>query len=98
MIHNHPNSSPFSSNDYNTALKYKSCFEAIACGHNGDVFCFRGVYGTRGAESEELGCEALREFRIGFTKYKRLYPNEFEARHKAWQSTAMNRGFYYEKI
>lgn len=98
MIHNHPNSSPFSSTDYNTASKYASCFEAIACGHNGDVFCFRGVYGTRGAESEKYGCEALREFRIGLTKYKRLYPNEFEARHKAWQSTAMNRGFFYEKI
>ncbi|HOO05464.1 MAG TPA: hypothetical protein PLH83_03065 [Ruminococcus sp.] len=48
MIHNHPNSSPLSTDDYVTSTKYASLFEVIASGHNGDVYAFRDTSALRG--------------------------------------------------
>ena len=97
MIHNHPNSSPFSTADYDTSTKYKSCFETIACGHNGDLYVFRNTFGTEGTLIPEHGNETIRDFRVAFTKYSKFYP-DFEARHKAGEDVSNQRGFYYEKI
>ena len=102
MIHNHPNSSPLSTDDYNTSTKYSSLYEAIACGHNGDVYVFRNTYGTAGAiiryPDGREECETVRDFRVAFTKYKsRLNLEDYEARHSAWLNTAEVRGFFYER-
>lgn len=96
MIHNHPNSSPLSSTDYLTSTQYASLYEVVACGHNGDVYAFRHTFGTQGAFHKSSGYEAEREFYIAYQKYSRSY-SDFEARSKAWESVAQNRGFIYEK-
>ena len=102
MIHNHPNSSPLSSNDYATSSEYASLFEVIACGHNGDVYVFRDTFGTAGDiityadGSKEY--EGVRDFRISVSKYKnRLMLEDYEARHNAWSTVSELRGFFYEK-
>lgn len=102
MIHNHPNSSPLSSNDYATSSEYASLVEVIACGHNGDVYVFRNTYGTAGAiiryQNGREECETVRDFRIAFSKNKsRLNQEDYEARHNAWLNTAELRGFFYER-
>ena len=102
MIHNHPNSSPLSSNDYATSSEYASLFEVIACGHNGDVYVFRNTFGTEGSiikyPDGREECESVRDFRVAFTKNQvRLLQEDFEARHNAWLSTSKQRGFFYEK-
>lgn len=102
MIHNHPNSSPLSTDDYNSSVKYESLFEVIASGHNGDVFAFRDTFGTQGGRYKYSdGIEeyqTIRDFRIAFTKEKiRNGLDEFEARNIAWKNISMLRGFSYEK-
>ncbi len=102
MIHNHPNSSPLSSNDYATSSEYASLFEVIACGHNGDVYVFRNTFGTEGSiikyPDGREECESVRDFRVAFTKNQvRLLQEDFEARHNAWLSTSKQRGVFYEK-
>ena len=104
MIHNNPNSSPFSTADFITATGYSSCYEAIACGHNGDVYSFRNTYQKQGAflgYLEEEGkkipyYEGTRDYYIAFAKYRRTN-DDFNARHLAWESTARTRGFEYER-
>lgn len=96
MIHNHPNSSPFSTTDYLTSTKYASLYEVVACGHNGDVYALRDTFGTQGAFSKKSGFEAEREFYIAYEKYRRRM-TDFEARSKAWESVGGNRRFDYEK-
>lgn len=95
MIHNHPNSSPFSTEDYNTSSQYSSLLETLACGHNGDVYAFRNIYGTQGTITN-FGSETVREYHIAYQKHKRTN-TDFEARHKSWDSVAKNRGFNYER-
>ena len=105
MIHNHPNSSPFSRPDYLTSSSYGSCYEAIAVGHNGDVFAFRDTFGTRGellGYFEENGntypyYEAIRDYRVSYSKHSARGKSDFEARQSAWKDVAEMRGFIYEK-
>ncbi len=89
ILHNHPNSSPFSAKDITTAIKYKSIAQTIAAGHNGTVFSIDGVY----------GCDnAIRDYRIAYTKYhERLKIEDFEARNQAWLSSAKQCGYNYER-
>lgn len=105
MIHNHPNSSPLSRPDYLTSSGYECCYEALAVGHNGDVFCFRGACGTRG---EFLGYfmengikypyyEAIRDYRVSYSKHLIRGESDFESRNSAWKEVAEIRGFIYEK-
>ena len=102
MIHNHPNSSPLSTDDYVTSTKYASLFEVIASGHNGDVYAFRDTFGTEGTEFKypdgKKECQTVRDYRIAYTKHKERYGlSEFEARNLAWEDTSALRGFIYEK-
>lgn len=102
MIHNHPNSSPLSTDDYRTSTKYAALHEVIACCHNGDVYVFRNTFGTEGSiikyPDGREECESVRDFRVAFTKNQvRLLQEDFEARHNAWLSTSILRGFFYEK-
>lgn len=104
MIHNHPNSSPFSTADFLTAAGYSSCYEAIACGHSGVVYSFRNAYQKQGAflgYIEEDGkkipyYEGTRDYYIAFAKHRRTN-DDFNARHLAWENTASSRGFEYER-
>lgn len=105
MIHNHPNSSPFSRADFLTSSDYESCFETVAVGHNGDVYSFRNTYGTRGeflGYFEENGkqypyYEAIRDYRIAYSKHSARGQNDFDARNSAWKDVSEMRGFIYEK-
>ena len=105
MIHNHPNSSPFSRPDYLTSSEYKSCYEALAVGHNGDVFSFRNTFGTKGeflGYFEENGneypyYEAIRDYRVAYSKHSARGASDFEARNIAWKEVSEMRGFIYEK-
>jgi proteasome lid subunit RPN8/RPN11 len=105
MIHNHPNSSPLSRADYLTSSAYKSCYEAIAVGHNGDVYSFKNMFGTQG---ELLGTfvengkeypyyEAIRDYRVAYSKYTLRGQDDFQARNSAWEDVSKIRGFAYEK-
>ncbi|MBR1383809.1 MAG: hypothetical protein IJ555_08380, partial [Ruminococcus sp.] len=105
MIHNHPNSSPFSRADYLTSSNYNSCYEAIAIGHNGDVFSFRNTFGTRGdflGYFEENGkrfpyYESIRDYRVSYSKHSSRGADDYEARDLAWKEVSKMRGFIYEK-
>lgn len=97
MIHNHPNSSPFSVEDYITSSNYKSVFEVIACGHNGDVYTFRNTYGTKGREIKVHNYEAVRDYRVSYSKHSKR-TTDFEARNMAWTETAKKWGFDYERL
>ena len=105
MIHNHPNSSPFSRADYLASSDFSSCYETIAVGHNGTVFSFKNTFGTRGnylGFFDENGkqypyYEAIRDYRISYSKHLSRGKNDFEARHSAWKDVSEMRGFIYEK-
>ena len=101
MIHNHPNSSPLSTDDYKTSTKYAALHEVIACGHNGDVYVFRETYGTAGKDVVMLDgtveCESVRDFRMLYSKYLARSYEDYEARHLSWTAVMQNRGFFYEK-
>lgn len=97
MIHNHPNSSHFSVEDYITSSNYKSAFETIACGHNGDVYAFRKTYGTKGKRIEVHKYEAVRDYRVSYSKHSKR-TTDFEARNIAWTETAEKWGFSYERL
>ena len=105
MIHNHPNSSPPSTEDFITASNFKSCFEALACGHNGNVYAFREVYDTLG---DQLGIiikngkkvpyyEGTRDFYVAQAKYLSNHHTELDAWNLAWKKTSETRGFIYEE-
>lgn len=105
MIHNHPNSSPLSRADYLTSSNYKSCYEALAVGHNGDVFSFKDTFETQGSflgYFVENGkkypyYEAIRDYKIAYTKYTLRGQDDFQARNMAWEDVSRMRGFTYEK-
>ena len=105
MIHNHPNSTPPSTEDFVTAAGYRSCFEAMSCGHNGNVYAFRDIYNAQG---EMLGTivkngkevpyyEGTRDFYVAQAKYLREHRSELDAWELAWKKTSETRGFIYEK-
>jgi len=105
IIHNHPNSSPLSRADYLTSSSYKSCYETIAVGHNGDVYSFKGTFETQG---ELLGrfvedgveypyYEAIRDYRVAYSKHTSRGQDDFQARNSAWEDVSRMRGFIYEK-
>jgi len=105
MIHNHPNSTPPSTEDFVTAAGYKSCFEAISCGHNGDVYAFRDIYSAQGKElgtilkngKETPYYEGTRDFYVAQAKYLKEHHSEIDAWNLAWKKTSETRGFFYEK-
>lgn len=105
IIHNHPNSSPLSRADYLTSSSYRSCYETIAVGHNGDVYSFKGTFETQG---ELLGrfvedgveypyYEAIRDYRVAYSKHTSRGQDDFQARNSAWEDVSRMRGFIYEK-
>lgn len=105
IIHNHPNSSPLSRADYLTSSSYRSCYETIAVGHNGDVYSFKGAFETQG---ELLGrfvedgveypyYEAIRDYRVAYSKHTSRGQDDFQARNSAWEDVSRMRGFIYEK-
>ena len=104
MIHNHPNSTPPSITDFLTACDYRSCYEALACGHNGDVYAFRSVFGKQGVllgyiedNGEKIPYyEGVRDYLIAFDKYSQKY-DDIKARNLAWSNTSELRRFGYEK-
>lgn len=104
MIHNHPNSTPPSITDFLTACDYRSCYEALACGHNGDVYAFRSVFGKQGVllgyiedNGEKIPYyEGVRDYLIAFDKYSQKY-DDIKARNLAWSKTSELRRFGYEK-
>lgn len=105
MIHNHPNSTPPSTEDFVTAAGYKSCFEAVSCGHNGNVYAFRDVYNAQGKVlgtivkngKEVPYYEGTRDFYVFQAKYLRKHYDESDAWNSAWKETSETRGFIYEK-
>lgn len=101
MVHNHPNSSPLSTDDYKSSTKYESLFEVLGGGHNGDVYAFRNTYGTEGSIVRLIDgtedYEAIRDFRLTYSKYIERGVEDFEARHLSWTAVMKNRGFQYER-
>lgn len=105
MIHNHPNSSPLSRADYLTSSSYKSCYETLAVGHNGDLYSFRNTFETQGKllgyfvedGIEYPYYEAIRDYRVAYSKYTSRGQDDFQARDLAWKDVSRMRGFIYEK-
>lgn len=87
IVHNHPNSSTFSTKDVSTMIKYKSIRQTIAIGHNGDVFNIGEI-----PRNESI----IEEFRVSYTKHRNMW-SDFTSREKAWDDVSKKWRFIYEK-